>query len=158
MSKRISSQFILFVLISLLCISCEKLDRSPGFIYNMSKLTITESMSNNYPLDPQYPDTMLPIERTTSGSILPFQKEVLSPKTVSWKSIYDVKADNDTLSFFIYDVDTLDKYPWKVIRENYMILQRYDLSIYDFRKLNYTIYYPPTEAMRNMKMWPAYEE
>jgi hypothetical protein len=41
---------------------------------------------------------------------------------------------SDTLSFFIFSSDTLNKYPWDSIRSNYMILQRYDLSLTDLAK------------------------
>ena len=39
--------------------------------------------------------------------------------------------------------------PWETVREDYIILQRYDLSIAELEKLNWTIYYPPTEAMKD---------
>ena len=48
--------------------------------------------------------------------------------------------------------------PWETVREDYIILQRYDLSIAELEKLNWTIYYPPTEAMKDFYMYPPYEE
>ena len=70
---------------------------------------------------------------------------------------YRYKA-KDTLHYFIIDLDTLNTYSWEEIKEGYKILQRYDLGGRDIESLNYTIPYPPTEAMRDMKMYPPYGE
>ena len=40
----------------------------------------------------------------------------------------------------------------------YNILQRYDLTLKDMELLKHDIYYPPTPAMRNIKMWAPYSE
>lgn len=99
-----------------------------------------------------YPDTSL--YREPQGVIVyPGQTVDVGGGSLSWESIYE---NIDTISFVIYDVDTLVKYSWEKVKSNYLILQRYDLSIYDLQKLNYRLHYPPTEAMRNMKMYPAY--
>ena len=66
---------------------------------------------------------------------------------------------HDTLSVFILHADTVRKYSWDEIRDNYNIIVRYDLSKDDVKRFaGYTIPFPPTEAMRDMKMWPPYEE
>ena len=64
----------------------------------------------------------------------------------------------DTLSIFFFDPDTLAKYDWETIRQEYKILVRYDFSHNDLKNLNWRIDYPPTEAMENMKMYPPYRE
>ncbi len=66
------------------------------------------------------------------------------------------REHTDTLCLFILSVDTVEKYSWDKIHEEYMILRRYDLSFQDFKRLNYTIHYPPTENMKNIKMYPPY--
>ncbi|WP_291529407.1 hypothetical protein [Bacteroides sp. UBA939] len=62
----------------------------------------------------------------------------------------------DTMSIFFFDPDTLAKYEWETIRQDYKILVRYDLSHNDLKALDWRIYYPPTEKMKNMKMYPLY--
>jgi len=62
----------------------------------------------------------------------------------------------DTMSIFFFDPDTLAKYDWSIIREEYKILVRYDLSHDNLRELKWCVCYPPTEAMQNMKMYPPY--
>jgi len=37
-----------------------------------------------------------------------------------------------------------------------IILRRYDLTPEDLELLNWEVPYPPTEVMKNMKMWPPY--
>ncbi len=64
----------------------------------------------------------------------------------------------DTMSVFFFAPDTLAKYDWETIRQEYKILVRYDLSHNDLKKLNWRIYYPPTEAMKDMKMYPPYRQ
>ena len=58
--------------------------------------------------------------------------------------------------FFIYDEEVLRNNDWKEVRNN-MYLQRYELSLQDLRKLNFTIPYPPTPEMKDMKMWLKYK-
>lgn len=70
---------------------------------------------------------------------------------------------SDTLSIFYIHSDTLRKYSWEIIQCEYKILQRYDLSIIDIDKLKNeygipVIPYPPTETMKNMKMYPPYKK
>jgi len=63
---------------------------------------------------------------------------------------------NDTVSMFIFDADTINLYSWEEIQSGYKILQRYDISAENFKALKYTITYPPTEAMKDVKMYPPY--
>lgn len=100
-----------------------------------------------------YPDTTLPkgnysVKALTGGgaSLLYY-----SP----WSAIYK-ELSTDTISFFVFDCDTVEAYPWDVICDEYKILKRYDSSYNDLKSLNYTIYYPPVYAMRRVKMYPPY--
>ncbi len=54
---------------------------------------------------------------------------------------------SDTLSIYIFHTDTLDKYSWKEICEDYLVLKRYDLSLYDLKKLKFQVPYPPSQTM-----------
>lgn len=48
--------------------------------------------------------------------------------------------------------------PIDTLRKYVPVLQRYQLSKQDLEELRYTITYPPTEEMRNVKMWPPYHK
>jgi len=80
-------------------------------------------------------------------------------KGVSFSYGYSHAKENvwvDTVSIFIFDVDTLNMYSFEEIRNGYKILQRYDMIYKEVQALQYEITYPPTEAMRNIKMYPPY--
>ena len=47
---------------------------------------------------------------------------------------------------------------WADIRKDNDYIVRYDLTYYDLLELDLTIPFPPTEDMRDMKMWPPYDE
>jgi hypothetical protein len=59
---------------------------------------------------------------------------------------------------FVLDLQVVESNPWMDIYNNYMVLRRYDLSLADLQCLNWIITYPPTEAMKDMKMYPPYGE
>ena len=64
----------------------------------------------------------------------------------------------DTISIFLFDEETVETVPWETVVKEYLVLQRYDLSIEDFKRLDNDIHYPPTPEMRDIHMWPPYEE
>ena len=79
----------------------------------------------------------------------------------SWEYVFGADIDHenlnplDTLMVFVFDARLLETNPSHV---EDALLVRYDLSLYDLRRLNWTLAYPPTENMKDMKMWPEYEE
>ena len=73
------------------------------------------------------------------------------------------RMPRDTVSIFYFHADTVNKYPWEIIQRDYKILQRYDLSSQDICTLKDhrgipEIPYPPDERMKDMKMYPPYNE
>lgn len=63
---------------------------------------------------------------------------------------------NDTVSLFFFDPEVVASNSWETVVDEYLVLQRYDLSIEDFRKLDGRIPYPPTPEMKDMHMFPPY--
>ena len=63
----------------------------------------------------------------------------------------------DTVRIFLFDRDVVDNTPWTEVAEEYMVLQRYDLSEEDFNHLGETLYYPTSVEMKGMHLWPRYE-
>ncbi|MFV0249304.1 MAG: hypothetical protein ACK5H1_10170 [Tenacibaculum sp.] len=68
-----------------------------------------------------------------------------------------IMLPSDTLSIYFFHPDTLSKYSWDMIRKDYNILKRYDLSIEDIQRLDYEITYPPTSNMKDIRQYPPYE-
>jgi hypothetical protein len=104
-----------------------------------------------------YPDTTISFK--TSGEIKAGSHIVVASGSTIEEQITQISSD--TLSIFYFHPDTLKKYSWEEIQQNYKILRRYDLSIENFSSLKNKygvpeIPYPPTEAMKNMKMYPPY--
>jgi len=135
---------------------CKKDQVHLGLV-NCSDRFLYGYINNSWPgVGPTYPDTTL-WGRTKHGYTL-----IKPHSRQTFETLLGTKGEvtfghiGDTLSFAIFDADTIAAYPWDVINSEYKILRRYDLSIHDLQKLNYTLYYPPTEAMRNMKMYPEY--
>lgn len=96
-----------------------------------------------------YPDTMISEVKTMSGSVS------LSKNGGYFYYMYNRYKVSDTLCLFIYDADTVNAYSWEEIKSGYKILQRYDL---DIKELDRPIYYPPTEEMKDIPMYPPYEQ
>jgi hypothetical protein len=70
---------------------------------------------------------------------------------------YFQNRDNrDTVMFFVFDADVLENESSQTIKDNYLVLQRYDLSLDDVRQLEWMLPFPPTEKMKYMRMYPPY--
>lgn len=53
------------------------------------------------------------------------------------------------------DNTALDSLPWDSIRDKYIILQRYDLSVFDANELGLLVF-PPDSTMKHIHMWPPF--
>lgn len=102
-----------------------------------------------------HPDT------TLRWCLNPPNKEVLPRETVtcafytyeSFEYIYD-EYYSDTLSVFIFSSNLVDSLPWDSIVDNYLVLQRYDLSVNDANMGR--LVFPPDSTMKHIHMWPPY--
>jgi len=105
-------------------------------------------------------DTIPPIPRvydSSSGCVaLPRKMErmkcITSGASAPWEILFTQNII-DTLSIFIFDEELVS-----AGRAEEAFLQRYDMSLQDFRKVNWRLTYPPSEKMKSIKMWPSYEE
>ena len=110
-----------------------------------------------------YPDTLLPeipVFYTIVDSVKsnPKEDQIVLYGGSSFSKALKTNTTSDTLSVFVFHIDTLLSHSWKEIRYGYKILVRYDLSAEDLESLKGKIYYPPTTAMRNIHMFPPYEK
>lgn len=88
----------------------------------------------------------------SNSSIQPNATEIHTINGRTWETLIE-DTPKDTISLFIFSSDTINKYPWDSVRSNYMILQRYDLSLKDLQNRNWTIEYPYDSSKGNMKVW-----
>lgn len=122
----------------------------------------------NHPEGTEYPDTILTDvyfrgDSPTDTSIIynlvqSGNKEVVRLDGFEVEDYFALCLDEDTLSVFVIHGDTALTRPWKDIKGKNNYIVRYDLSYSDYMNLNGCVPFPPTEAMRDMKMWPPYEE
>ena len=122
-----------------------------------------------------YPDTLLPdifyvktwangerdiIEATDSsmlilpGQTFPIFENYYWEKMNKW--VFNRYFKDGIYSVFIFSYDTVKKKGWEGIRDDYDILVRYDLTYDDLKLLKDTIPFPPTDVMKDMKMYPPY--
>jgi len=146
------------VLVLLFASNCEKIvidKKYPLTLKNLGSKPIGYYFATGGKYGTLYPDTTLPIRSDYLGIKLESNKIFSYDSSTSWDTNYKA-FPRDTLSIFIFETDTLLKYPWQVIRQKYKILKRYDLSLQDLKKLNYSITYPAGTIMKEIKMYPAY--
>ena len=102
------------------------------------------------------PDTSLPLQMPRAVNI----------KTGDYQTFFDAKTDlsdiyaqyrTNTISLFVFSTELLSAVGWDSIRTTYSVLQRYDIGLNDFQSLSHYPTFPPTEEMRNIKIWPPYE-
>lgn len=103
-----------------------------------------------------YPDTAISKLKPAFFYVAPHVRNYIG-NGGKWENVFP-ELPKDTLSIYIFNADTLNVYDWSKIKEGYKILKRYDLSLNDLKKLNWTIYYPPTEEMKNIHMYPPYKK
>jgi len=116
-------------------------------IYNNSNDTVRYYESYNYP------DTSLSHNKPILIGINPQDYGFWDSKK-EWKKV--LVSPHDTASiFFLRERVYFDN--WDEIKNEYHhVLKRYDLSLPDLQRLKWEVFYPPTEAMKDMKMYPPY--
>ena len=124
-------------------------------LVNNSDMTLVTNWTNDYP------DTTLRqkpyIVNNRTFLIPPYSLKTYALTAPEWESFEENFGTYfDTLMVFIFDIDVFSHFEWPFIKENYLILQRYDLSLNDLQRLNWRLFFPPSERMRNIKMWPPY--
>jgi hypothetical protein len=147
-------KILLVIIISTCFTACPLGEESYNFfIENYSEEEIAFIVNVDENNKTLYPDTLI-----ISDELLYFNTHNKNMRYWGFigGSYKDVFKGQDTLSIFIFSVDTLKKYSWEQIRYDYNILVRYDLTDGNIGALRGYIPYPPNEAMRNMKMYPKY--
>lgn len=112
---------ILFIAILFICGNCENLVDDVHSIRIRNKSAHTISVYADYIL----PDTSLPQYKPWLKTIAPDNFKDIYDNDVGDKEFK--RLDDERLTIFVLSKDTLDKYSWDTIRENYMILKRYEI-------------------------------
>ncbi len=125
---------ILYLTLLVLCnVGCDKLADHVYSIKVQNNTTDTIQFYASY----TYPDTAITNEKPRLKMAYPSKYSYWDSKE-KWEDI----LPSDTISMYILSKDTVDKYTWDLIRSGNRILKRYDLSIKDLEKQDWTIFYP----------------
>lgn len=139
MKKLLTHLAFLFTAIGTTLVSCEvpwgATKRSGFNIQNNSAVTISTSLSKNYP------DTLIPDSNSVRRIILS-SGNVFDFTTSDKFSKYFSQLPADTLSIFFISQDSISKYGWKQIQSRYLLLARKDISLKDLEDSDYLITYP----------------
>ena len=105
-----------------------------------------------------YPNVYYPFVDKHIKEIQPHSSGILFSKVYSglgrsWERHFAQDILSDTLMICISDSSVIVSSPYNT---DYSVIQRYDVSLQDLVDLNWTLYYPPTEVMKNIKMYPPY--
>lgn len=95
----------------------------------------------NYPNTNAYKDRNAPTPNFYK--VLPFEVTdgALSTFNSSYESVFIHRIPSDTLMIFLFDGNVLEEKGWDYIRENNLVLKRYDITLEDLQKMNWTITY-----------------
>jgi len=67
-------------------------------------------------------------------------EEILMVHNKKWSSVF--RFYGGSYNFFVLDAEVVEKYSWDSIRDNYVILKRYDFTEQDMIANDWTIVYP----------------
>ena len=104
-----------------------------------------------------YPDTSsYGGDVTTPGWNLKVESHHSNNDAIWCRRTYESQLREDTLIIFVFNADTLSTYGWNYVKNHNIVTQRYYLSLSDLYNLKWCLSFPPTEEMRDIKMWPPY--
>jgi len=75
-----------------------------------------------------------------------------------YENIFRRSSWSDTVFVYVFNAATVERNPWSVIARDYLVLQRYDLTLEDLQRLNWRITYPPDERMKDVEMFPPFNQ
>lgn len=130
----------LIVFLLLFCVSCGK--RKNEVRYLSVTNNSEERITMKYSL--QFPDTNFTLGKGTElrslGSFNPGETDNVISKN-GWDYMIS-EHGKGYLMIFVFDSKVFSQYPDSIIVQNYMILERRDLSLDDLNALSWTITYP----------------
>lgn len=113
----------------------------------------------------QYPDTTLPLREYYNDGEgdrsylmkIPPQSNKFIFFNMDFDGFTREYLKSDTFSIFVLSSDTVKKYSWDEIRNQYKVLVRYDIGARQYKSMGFTVEYPPAPWMKDVKMYPPYE-
>lgn len=137
------NKLIFFILPIFLLIKCPGQDDpvdSTLFIVNNSQEDIIYQIEFNAPTDTSLFTFSFPLlPENTEHRIIPSSSEVsLSEGFIKFLT----DKPEEVLMLYLFSRDTIEQVPWERIRDEYLVLRRYDLTLEDLEALDWTVEYP----------------
>lgn len=143
MKTTLISISLLSILLITVCSKCDKVAMDYSYEINLVN-NAEHSIGYYFGTGGRY-GTFFPDSLPESNEYIMYDiSKVLRPgyeSSLKWRDFFK-ELPYDTLSVFIFHTDTLNKYSWAEVRDSYMILKRYDLSLDDLKQNDFTITYP----------------
>jgi hypothetical protein len=98
--------------------------------YDIYKKTGDTLLKNN---------SIYPTEETKKRWMLLPNSQLLFPGR--FKNLFEEMPEYQYV-MFLFEKQTVDSVSWDIIKSNYLVLRRYDLSLADLEEMNWTITYP----------------
>ncbi|MBQ6186427.1 MAG: hypothetical protein IJK49_00580 [Prevotella sp.] len=156
--KKIGFCFLLCIIISGCFPEVEEL-----YLSNDSSKRIC-AIHTAFDRDRVFGDTLLPkdtIRNPERNSIWLVENNAVDIEPFSEKVIdgeFIINHIPDTFYIFIIDPDTIDKYTWDGVRKENNIIARYNVTLGFLKRNNFKVKYPPSLWMKELKMYPSYDE
>ncbi|MDP3461205.1 MAG: hypothetical protein Q8S18_00280 [Bacteroidales bacterium] len=127
----------------LFLVGCEKNEDGILTIENNSDITIWWKVGRSYP------DTSLLIENTLwvvfsdpNAQIVKSHSKMSSISNDSKETWFKANFSNDTMMVFVFDSYVMTNLPWEQVKNEYLVLKRYNLSLDDLNRISWTLTYP----------------
>lgn len=154
-------RYLIIIMIMLsISLGASQCDKFMEHFYGMSFSNKSSSTVSYFYVKPGggklYPDTLLPDTKPLVINV-PSKEDRPTYLNAKYEDVFNA-IPSDTMSIFVFDHSIYQNTNWTTIKEQYKVLRRYDVSLQDLKKLNFQVAYPPTPAMRHIKMFPPYEK
>jgi hypothetical protein len=73
--------------------------------------------------------------------------------TRDWEGNFEIRSSNGKMSIFIFDADTINAYPIEIIRSEYKVLARYDVTLSDLERRNFVLEFPYDASKGKLKVY-----
>jgi hypothetical protein len=149
-------KYSLSLLLCVLLLSCESGGHHEISFVNNSNRDIYVDWDSLYP-DTTRAQWYLMVSNAKSYKILSNNTSMsaLSVDKDSWENTFQ-HISSDTVMIFVYDAHALEANQGHSGQLYDFVIQRYDLSLQDLQRLNWTLTYPPSSNISGMKMYPPY--
>lgn len=152
------SYSLLFILIVASIHGCMEPGDTRVLLTNNSRIKLSSFVADGVHSGFSYPDTTLPssLNDLCVRTNIADSCEIWAGTVASYNGLL-ATTQLGILSVYLFSQEAIDQYGWNNILLNNLYLVRYDLTADDLNSLIGRISFPPSDQMKNVKMYPSYE-